>query len=148
MKTLVALILGVFSFTSIYAQNYSRVKVFGDNEDLNRLGELGVTVDHGMRKEGMYFISDFSKDEIDIMNKYGFDHEILIKEELGINKEDLQGSAMEAAITSFLLFSIGAIIPVIPFFFLVVDLSIVASFDVIRDQNIHTIEKNLFEFID
>jgi VIT1/CCC1 family predicted Fe2+/Mn2+ transporter len=46
-------------------------------------------------------------------------HEILIKEELGINKEDLQGSAMEAAITSFLLFSIGAIIPVIPFFFLV-----------------------------
>lgn len=46
-------------------------------------------------------------------------HEILIKEELGISKEDLQGSAMEAAITSFLLFSIGAIIPVIPFFFFV-----------------------------
>ncbi|MFA6944989.1 MAG: VIT1/CCC1 transporter family protein, partial [Pedobacter sp.] len=31
---------------------------------------------------------------------------------------DLKGSAMEAAITSFLLFAIGAIIPVIPFFFL------------------------------
>jgi len=44
-------------------------------------------------------------------------HEVLIKEELGINKEDLKGSAMEAAITSFLLFSVGAIIPVIPFFF-------------------------------
>jgi VIT1/CCC1 family predicted Fe2+/Mn2+ transporter len=45
-------------------------------------------------------------------------HEVLVKEELGINKEDLKGSAMEAAITSFLLFSIGAIIPVIPFFFI------------------------------
>jgi VIT1/CCC1 family predicted Fe2+/Mn2+ transporter len=45
-------------------------------------------------------------------------HEILVKEELGINSEDLQGSAMEAAITSFVLFGIGAIIPVIPFFFL------------------------------
>jgi VIT1/CCC1 family predicted Fe2+/Mn2+ transporter len=45
-------------------------------------------------------------------------HEILIKEELGINPEDLKGSAMEAAITSFILFAIGAIIPVIPFFFL------------------------------
>jgi len=45
-------------------------------------------------------------------------HEMLIKEELGINAEDLEGSAMEAAITSFLLFAIGAIIPVIPFFFL------------------------------
>ncbi len=45
-------------------------------------------------------------------------HEMLIQEELGINKEDLKGSAMEAAISSFLLFAIGAIIPVIPFFFL------------------------------
>lgn len=45
-------------------------------------------------------------------------HEMLVKEELGINAEDLQGSAMEAAITSFILFGIGAIIPVFPFFFL------------------------------
>ena len=45
-------------------------------------------------------------------------HDILVKEELGINPEDLQGSAMEAAFTSFFLFAIGAIIPVIPFFFL------------------------------
>lgn len=45
-------------------------------------------------------------------------HEMLIQEELGINAEDLQGSAMEAAITSFILFAIGAVIPVIPFFFL------------------------------
>jgi VIT1/CCC1 family predicted Fe2+/Mn2+ transporter len=44
-------------------------------------------------------------------------HEVLVKEELGINKEDLKGFPMEAAITSFILFSIGAIIPVIPFFF-------------------------------
>ena len=44
-------------------------------------------------------------------------HEVLIKEELGINKEDLKGSAMEAAVTSFILFATGAIIPVIPFFF-------------------------------
>jgi VIT1/CCC1 family predicted Fe2+/Mn2+ transporter len=44
-------------------------------------------------------------------------HEILVKEELGINPEELKGSAMEAAVASFVLFSIGAIIPVIPFFF-------------------------------
>ena len=45
-------------------------------------------------------------------------HELMVKEELGINSEELKGSAMEAAITSFLLFAIGAIIPVLPFFFL------------------------------
>jgi VIT1/CCC1 family predicted Fe2+/Mn2+ transporter len=44
-------------------------------------------------------------------------HKILIKEELGINVEDLKGSAMEAAIASFILFAFGAVIPVIPFFF-------------------------------
>ncbi|MEP7197167.1 MAG: VIT1/CCC1 transporter family protein [Saprospiraceae bacterium] len=45
-------------------------------------------------------------------------HEILVKEELGINTEDLKGSAMEAAISSFVMFAIGAIIPVFPFFIL------------------------------
>lgn len=54
----------------------------------------------------------------DIISNKEHAHEVLIKEELGINKEDLKGSAMEAAITSFILFAVGAIIPVIPFFFL------------------------------
>ncbi len=45
-------------------------------------------------------------------------HEVLIKEELGINKEDLEGSPMEAAVASFVLFAVGAVIPVIPFFFI------------------------------
>jgi VIT1/CCC1 family predicted Fe2+/Mn2+ transporter len=44
-------------------------------------------------------------------------HEVLIKEELGINAEELKGSAMEAALASFALFAVGAIIPVVPFFF-------------------------------
>ena len=42
----------------------------------------------------------------------------LARDELGINPEDLGGSAWEAAITSFLLFALGAIIPVTPFIFL------------------------------
>lgn len=45
-------------------------------------------------------------------------HEVLVREELGINSEELKGSAWEAAIYSFILFSIGAIIPVAPFMFL------------------------------
>ncbi len=45
-------------------------------------------------------------------------HQLLIKEELGINPEDLKGSAMEAAVASFLLFAFGAVLPLLPFFFL------------------------------
>lgn len=41
----------------------------------------------------------------------------LAREELGIDPQELGGSAWEAAITSFFLFSLGAIFPVLPFFF-------------------------------
>ncbi|WP_435365805.1 VIT1/CCC1 transporter family protein [Haloarchaeobius sp. DYHT-AS-18] len=42
----------------------------------------------------------------------------LAREELGINPEELGGSAWEAAATSFVLFALGAIVPVLPFFLL------------------------------
>jgi len=41
----------------------------------------------------------------------------MAREELGVDPSELGGSAWVAAIASFLLFSIGAIVPVIPFFF-------------------------------
>jgi len=39
----------------------------------------------------------------------------LAREELGIDPTELGGSAWEAAVTSFVLFAIGAAIPVVPF---------------------------------
>jgi VIT1/CCC1 family predicted Fe2+/Mn2+ transporter len=42
----------------------------------------------------------------------------LSREELGVDPEELGGSAWQAAGTSFVLFAIGAIIPVAPYFFL------------------------------
>lgn len=53
----------------------------------------------------------------DIMKDKTHAHDVLVKEELGINAEELKGSAVEAAIYSFILFGIGAVIPVIPFMF-------------------------------
>lgn len=43
--------------------------------------------------------------------------QVLVKEELGINPDELGGSAWVAASASFFLFIMGAIIPVFPFFF-------------------------------
>ncbi len=53
----------------------------------------------------------------EIMQDKNAAHHFLVKEELGINEEELKGSAMEAAVTSFILFAIGAILPLFPFFF-------------------------------
>jgi len=41
----------------------------------------------------------------------------LAREELGIDPEELGGSAYEATFTSFFLFAVGAIFPIFPFFF-------------------------------
>lgn len=51
----------------------------------------------------------------------------LARDELGVNPDDLGGSAWEAASTSFVLFAIGAILPVIPYLFLTGTAAIVVS---------------------
>ncbi len=51
----------------------------------------------------------------------------LAREELGLNPEDRGGSPWEAAGTSFLLFSAGALVPVCPFFFLSGSTTVLAS---------------------
>lgn len=59
------------------------------------------------------------------------DHEAaldtLAREELGVDPEELGGSAWVAATTSFLLFSLGAIFPVFPYFFTAGMTALVAS---------------------
>jgi vacuolar iron transporter family protein len=51
----------------------------------------------------------------------------LAREELGIDPDELGGSAWVAAITSFFLFAIGAVIPVLPFIVLTSKLAVYAS---------------------
>jgi VIT1/CCC1 family predicted Fe2+/Mn2+ transporter len=51
----------------------------------------------------------------------------LAREELGIDPTELGGSAGEAALASFLLFSVGAIIPILPFLFPGYRIAIIAS---------------------
>jgi VIT1/CCC1 family predicted Fe2+/Mn2+ transporter len=51
----------------------------------------------------------------------------LVREELGIDPEELGGSAVQAAVASFVLFAIGAIIPLMPFFMLTGHDAVIAS---------------------
>ena len=51
----------------------------------------------------------------------------LAREELGIDPEELGGSATVAAATSFVLFALGASVPVIPYFVLSGDLAVLVS---------------------
>jgi vacuolar iron transporter family protein len=51
----------------------------------------------------------------------------LAREELSIDPKELGGSAWEAALTSFFLFAVGAIIPVVPYLFLTGPAGIIVS---------------------
>jgi VIT1/CCC1 family predicted Fe2+/Mn2+ transporter len=51
----------------------------------------------------------------------------LVREELGLDPQELGGSPWTASISSFLLFSLGAIFPVLPFLFLRGATAILAS---------------------
>ncbi|MBI2270001.1 MAG: immune inhibitor A [Bacteroidetes bacterium] len=72
----------VISATSITAQTeqYSRVKIYADDNGLKRLAEAGVGFDHGEYKRGQYFISDFSASDISIFKSLGAKYEILIND--------------------------------------------------------------------
>lgn len=62
----------------LFSQDYARVKIYTDEHGLSQLADMGLAVDHGSRKQGQFFISDFSTDEIGILKTHGFDFEILI----------------------------------------------------------------------
>jgi len=62
-----------------------------------------------------------------IMSNRDIALDTLARDELGINPKDLGGSAWEASITSFFLFAIGAIVPVIPYTFLNGRIAVFAS---------------------
>ena len=78
MKRILLSTIALFISFLAFNQNYSRVKVYANAFELDRLSQHGVTVDHGIRKEGVFFISDFSKREIEIMQEQEYKYDILI----------------------------------------------------------------------
>lgn len=62
----------------VFSQNYSRVKINANDIDLQKLANMGVTIDHGIHKQDLFYISDFSSREIQTMREHNYDIEILI----------------------------------------------------------------------
>lgn len=74
------LIIFLSFLSNCFSQDYSRLKILGSNEDLLKMASLGVTIDHGYHKDGYFFISDFSKEERQILNENQFNYEVLIED--------------------------------------------------------------------
>lgn len=80
MKSFLLLFSLLLCAQSALAQDYSRLKILATNQELGKLANLGVAIDHGIHKEDVFFISDFSKAERAIMDQYGFTYEVLVED--------------------------------------------------------------------
>ena len=62
MKKLFLLVLVVFTtiLTFAQAEKYSKVKIYTDDQGMQKLSSLGLAVDEGIYRKGVFFISDFS----------------------------------------------------------------------------------------
>ncbi|MEI6556719.1 MAG: VIT1/CCC1 transporter family protein [Paludibacter sp.] len=95
-----------------------------ENQMAIEMEELEVNPEGELRELALIYVAKGIPEEqalkmaTEIMKDKDHAHEVLVKEELGINAEELKGSAMEAAFYSFLLFTVGGIIPLLPFIFL------------------------------
>lgn len=81
MKHIYLLIIFQFSCILSFAQiHYSRARIFADDYMLKRLSDAGVTIDHGVRKKGVFFESDFSSTDLEIIRNNGVKYTILIED--------------------------------------------------------------------
>ncbi len=94
-----------------------------ENQMQIEMEELEANPEGEMKELALIYIAKGIPEEqahqmaIEIMKDTSLAHDVLVREELGINAEELKGSAVQAAVYSFILFAIGAVIPVLPFMF-------------------------------
>jgi carboxypeptidase T len=72
--------LALFFLQFAFSQDYSRAKIYTDQDGLKTLSDIGIALDHGSHKLGYFFVSDFSKDELERIANNGFKVDILIRD--------------------------------------------------------------------
>ena len=74
------LLLMVMSVIAAAQEQYSRVKLFAGQEQLQYLASRGLQVDHGIFKSGVYVICELSDKELEIADESGISYEVLIED--------------------------------------------------------------------
>ena len=64
---------------SQHSDIYYKIKIsYSKPDDLLKLSNNGVCIDHGLHKKNHFFISDFSGEDLQKISSLGFSYEILI----------------------------------------------------------------------
>ncbi|MDY8137250.1 M14 family zinc carboxypeptidase [Aquimarina sp. 2201CG5-10] len=78
---ILTLMVSCLIFSQTKPTIYSRAKItYNTPQNFKKLMQAGISMDHGQHKKGVFIISDFSKEEINIAKNLGFQVDILIKD--------------------------------------------------------------------
>ncbi len=74
----------LFSIQLAYSQerkeNYSKAKIYlNEVQNLKKLASLGVETDHGLYKNNRFFVSGFSKKELERIKSAGYAYDVLVE---------------------------------------------------------------------
>ena len=94
-----------------FSQKFSKVKIYANNTELAQLAQMGLPVDHGTRKMNTFFISDFSEQEILIIDQSGLPYEVIADDVKAYYAQQNTLSAPKNAICSS---SNGTSLPAVP----------------------------------
>ncbi len=84
MKKIISLLVYLSLNVSFAQENiYWKLKVNVDQSELIKLQQLGVNLDHGTHKFGVFIIHDFSTQEKKILDQNDFHYEVLIEDVSG-----------------------------------------------------------------
>lgn len=73
------LTLAVFLTANLsFSQKYSKVKIYGTNEEIAQLVDMGLPVDHGERKWNTFLVTDLSDLEILVLDQSGLSYEVVV----------------------------------------------------------------------
>ena len=71
----------LFIFALSFAQGqYSRVKLYADQDKLQELNMLGIALDHVMIKKGVFLIAELSISEIELIESAGVEYDVIIED--------------------------------------------------------------------
>lgn len=77
LSTLLGILMTV-GIAQAQQNSFSRAKVYADEAGMETMESMGICTDHGTHKKGVFFISDFSSDELQTITDLGYNYEVLI----------------------------------------------------------------------
>ena len=65
---------------SAFSEQHHRVRVNLDGQDLIEIAKLGIPVESGSFKPGVFFIAEYSERELELLMEAGFSYEVLVND--------------------------------------------------------------------